>query len=219
MLFYGGDMRHLFLLFTAFLLAACTQTASVETAQTEAPKAAEAARDFVEGRDYRRLEQTIEGAPEVIELFYYGCRACYHLTDELDDWSRDQKITLSLVPAHGQNHLVDGARLFHTLGVLGRLDLHRDAYVLFQEPSELEGQDRINAMLDVQGVAREDFWNTWSSDAVNERLAGSYQLTSLAGVQSTPSFIVQGKYVVEFGVIDGSEGLLSLLEHLVKAGE
>src|SRR5690606_15972085 len=60
----------------------------------------------VEGRDYRRLEQTIEGAPEVIELFYYGCRACYHLTDELDDWSRDQKITLSLVPAHGQNHLV-----------------------------------------------------------------------------------------------------------------
>ena len=209
-------MRHLLLLFSAFWLAACTQTASIDTAQTEAPGAAEAARDFVEGRDYRRLEQTIEGAPEVIELFYYGCRACYHLTDDLDDWSRDKELTLSLVPAHGQNHLVDGARLFHTLGVLGRLDLHRDAYVLFQEPSELEGQDRINAMLDAQGIAREEFWNAWGSDAVNQRLAGSYQLTSLAGVQSTPSFIVQGQYVVEFGVIDGSEGLLSLLEHLVK---
>lgn len=211
-------MRHLVLLLSAFWLAACTQTASIDTAQTESP-AAETARDFVEGRDYRRLEQSIEGAPDVIELFYYGCRACYHLTDELEDWSRSNNISLSLVPAHGQDHLVDGARLFHTLGVLERLDLHRDAYVLFQQPSELDGADRINALLDERGIAREDFWNTWGSDAVNQRLAGSYQLTSLAGVQSTPSFIVQGKYVVEFGVIDGSEGLLSLLEHLVKAGE
>ena len=206
-------MRHLVLLFSALWLVACTQPASIDNAQ--AGTASASAADYVEGRDYRRLEQAIPGAPAVMELFYYGCRACYYLTDELDGWSRDKDITLSLVPAHGQDHLVDGARLFHTLGVLERLDLHREGYVLFQQPSELEGEERINALLDEQGIAREDFWNAWGSDAVNQRLAGSYQLTALAGVQSTPSFIIQGKYVVELGVIDGSEGLLGLLEYLV----
>src|SRR5690606_41635286 len=120
MLFYGGDMRHLVLLLSAFWLAACTQTASIDTAQTESP-AAETARDFVEGRDYRRLEQSIEGAPDGIELFHYGCPACYHLTDELEDWSRSNHISLSLVPAHGQDHLGAGARPVHPLAGVERL--------------------------------------------------------------------------------------------------
>src|SRR5690606_6217784 len=167
MLFYGGDMRHLLLLFSVFWLAACTQTASIDTAQMETP-AAETARDFVEGRDYRRLEQSVEGAPDVIELFYYGCRACYHLTDKLDDWSRSNNSSLSLVPAQGQDELVDGPRLFHTLGGVGRLDLHRDPYVLFQQAREQDGADRIPALLDERGIAREDFWHTWGSDAVNQ---------------------------------------------------
>lgn len=208
-------MRHLLLVLSLLGLAACTQPSSIDSAQA-APVAETVVAEYVEGRDYRRLEQEIPGAPDVIELFYYGCRACYYLTDELNEWSQSKDITLSLVPAHSEDRLVDGARLFHTLGVLGRLDLHHEGYVLFQQPSELNGQDRINALLDQKGVAQDDFWNAWGSDAVNQRLAGSFQLTSLSGAQSTPAFIVQGKYVVEVGVIDGSEGLLGLLEHLVK---
>lgn len=210
-------MRHLLFFVSALWLTACTQPAINDN--TQATTAADTSAEYVEGRDYRQLEQAIPGAPAVIELFYYGCRACYYLTDELNDWSRSSDIVLSLVPAHGEDQLVDGARLFHTIAVLGRLDLHREVYVLFQEPSELQGEDRINAFLDENGIAREDFWSAWGSDAVNQRLAGSYQLTELSGAQSTPAFIVQGKYVVELGVIDGSEGLLSLLEHLVKSGE
>lgn len=229
-------MRFILILASALWLAACTQPAatsntseascSISTAEegcarpatAEADVGAKPAGEYVEGRDYRVLEQPIAGAPDVIELFFYGCRACYYLTDDLADWSSDKKVGFSLVPAHTDTNLVESARMFHTFGVLGRLDLHVDGYVLFQEPSELQGEERINALLAERGVNKDEFWAAWGSEAVNQRLAGSYQLTERAGVSSTPAFIVQGKYVVELGVIEGSEGVLNLLEFLVKKG-
>lgn len=204
-------MRYIFLLLSAFWLAACTQT---QTDTSAAAAQTQTAKHYVEGTDYRVLEQPIAEAPAVIELFYYGCRACYYLTDELADWSKAQEIPVSLVPAHGEEHLADGARVFHTLAVLGRLDLHVDAYVLFQQPNELQGADRINALLDARGVERDAFWQAWSSDAVNQRMQGSMQLTALSGAGSTPSFIVQGKYVVEPRLIESSEQLFDLLQYL-----
>lgn len=206
-------MRFLLVLASAFWLAACAQPATTDTA---ASAAAEQQHEYVEGRDYRLLEQPIAGAPDVIELFFYGCRACYHLTDEIADWSASTGIQVNLVPAHSADNLVDAARLYHTFGVLNRLDLHVDGYVLFQEPSELQGEERINALLAERGVDKDEFWAAWGGEAVNQRLAGSYQLTAMAGISSTPAFLVKGKYLVELGVIEGSEGVLDLLEYLVK---
>lgn len=202
-------MRYLIVAFALLALIGCsTQAPQPNAAVTEVAEL------YVEGRDYRRLETPISGAPAVIELFYYGCQLCYYLTDDLSLWSRETGLTLSLIPAHGSDAMVDGARLFHTLAVLGRLDLHVAAYELFQQPSDLQGVDRVNALLDQQGISREQFWAAWSSDLVNQRLAGSLQLTELSATRSTPAFIVQGSYVVELSVIESSEGLLGLLSHL-----
>lgn len=206
-------MRFIMMLVSVLWLAGCAQPSANDVA---ANALATQQQDYVEGEDYRLLEQPIANAPDVIELFFYGCRACYHLTDEISDWSAEQGIQVNLVPAHSDTNLVEGARMFHTFGVLNRLDLHVDGYVLFQEPSELQGEERINALLAERGVDKDEFWAAWGGEAVNQRLAGSYQLTAMAGISSTPAFLVKGKYLVELGVIDGSEGLLNLLEYLVK---
>ncbi len=206
-------MRFLLVIASALWLVACAQPAAADTV---AGAAAEQQHDYVEGRDYRLLEQPLAGAPDVIELFFYGCRACYYLTDEMSGWSAGKGIQVNLVPAHSDTNLIDSARMFHTFGVLNRLDLHVDGYVLFQESNDLQGDERINALLAERGVDKDEFWAAWGSDEVNQRLAGSYQLTAMAGISSTPAFLVKGKYLVELGVIEGSEGVLSLLGYLVE---
>lgn len=211
-------MRYVLIVLTLFMLNACAATHVAEknvnkSEQSTTPEQIE----YIEGRDYTVLEQPFpEGAAPVIEFFYYGCRACYYMADELSEWSQVNNIAVSLVPAHTDTNLVDSARLFHTLSSIKRSDLYVYGYVLFQqENATLQGEARINALLAEHDVDPEIFWQAWSSDEVNQRLIGSYQLTQLAGVESTPSFIVAGKYRVELGVIDGTDGLFGLLSYLV----
>lgn len=211
-------MRYLLVALTALLLTACTASSVADKASTHAEKPAQSVQvEYVEGRDYTVLQQPFpEGAASVIEFFYYGCRACYYMADELSEWSQANNIPVSLVPAHTDTNLVESARLFHTFHAMNRGDLYVYGYMLFQqEDATLQGEERINALLAEHDVDQEAFWNTWSSDEVNQRLIGSYQLTQLAGIESTPSFIVAGKYRVELGVIDGAEGVFDLLEYLV----
>lgn len=208
-------MRYLWIALTVFMLNACSTNSEADQAAEPIQPVADI--EYVEGRDYTVLEQPFPaGAAPVIEFFFYGCRACYYLTDELSDWSQASHIPVALVPAHTDTNLVDSARMFHTFNAIERSDLHVYGYILFQdEDATLQGKERIDALLVEHNVEPELFWQAWSSDEVNQRLAGSYQLTQLAGIQSTPSFIIAGKYRVEVGVIEQTEGLFGLLSYLV----
>ena len=178
------------------------------------------ASEFRAGEHYEVLEQPLpEGVAPVTEFFYYGCRACYQLADAIAAWSQENDIPVGLVPAHTENNLVDAARLYHTLAVVGRLDLYKAGFVLFQtEKSDLQGEDRINAFLAEQGVDQNLFWQSWKGEEVSRRLAGSYMLTRTAGILNTPSFVVHGRYKVDTSVIHSVEELFALLQYLVDLG-
>lgn len=207
-------MRYLLIMLAALVLNGCT---AVNTEKETAEPVPAAATQYIEGRDYTVLEQAFPaGVAPVMEFFYYGCKACYYMSDEIAEWSEASGIAVSLVPAHTDTNLVDSARLFHTFHVINRADLYVYGYVLFQqENADLQGEERINALLAEHNVDQELFWQAWSSEQVDQRLAGSYQLTQMAGIETTPSFIVAGKYRVELGVIDGTENLFALLSYLV----
>ena len=208
-------MRYLWIALTVFMLNACATNSEADQAAEPIQPVADI--EYVEGRDYTVLEQPFPaGAAPVIEFFFYGCRACYFMTDEISEWSHKNNIPVSLVPAHTDTNLVDAARMFHTFNAINRSDLYVYGYILYQEEdATLQGEERINALLAEHNVDQELFWKAWGSDEVNQRLAGSYQLTQMAGVQSTPSFIVAGKYRVELGVIEETAGLFGLLSYLV----
>jgi len=173
---------------------------------------------YKEGKDYTVLAEPLPaGVAPVTMYFYYGCRACYQLAEPVAGWSAEKEIPVGLVPAHSENGLVEAARLYHALGVLGQLKHYRAGYVLFQSQNhKAQGADRINEFLDEIGQDRNVFWAAWESDAVNQRLAGSLELTRLAGIASTPAFVVHGRYKVELSVIESAEGLFELLEYLVR---
>lgn len=173
---------------------------------------------FTEGKDYTLLATPLpSGVAPVTMFFYYGCRTCYQLAEPMAAWSAEQKIPLGLVPAHTETGLVDAARLYHTLAALGQIEHYRAGYILFQsQQHKAQGEDRVNEFLDEIGQDREQFWAAWQSDAVNQRLAGSLELTRLAGISSTPAFIVHGRYKVELAVIENVDQLFELLEYLAK---
>ena len=184
------------------------------------PISAVSANEFRAGEHYEVLDKPLpQGVAPVTEFFYYGCRACYQLADAIAAWSHESGNTVGLVPAHSETALVDGARLYHSLAAIGRLDLYKHGFILFQtENSDLQGKDRINAFLDDRGIEREVFWRAWGGEKVARRLSGSLMLTRAAGVVNTPSFVVHGVYKVDTAVIKSVDELFELLEHLVNLG-
>jgi len=204
------------ILIISFLLTAvgCAQTES-EGSAALSPVSAD--NSYVVGQDYRVMDQAIVGAPDVIELFFYGCEACSVIAPELESWSKERKLALGLVPAHSETQLVDAARLYHTLTSMGRGDLHIAAFKLYREESDLKGEDRLNAFLSEQEVDQAEFWSAWQSEEVQQRLVGSYALNAMIRTRVTPTFIVHGKYVVEQDYLISDKGsVFSILDYLIE---
>lgn len=180
-------------------------------AQAIAPK-------FKEGVHFSKLEKPLpEGISPVIEFFYYGCETCYKLAPAIAQWAYEKKVDISLIPVHSENAMVDEARIFHTLTLVGALGkMYEEGFLLVQsKESKLQGVDRINEALDRHGVDKNKFWETWKSDAVNQRLASSAALTKQAQITKTPTFIVQGIYKVDITSIKSTDELFELLTYLM----
>ncbi|KAA0874394.1 DsbA family protein [Nitrincola tapanii] len=195
-------------LLSLILLVGC---AGQETTPVQAPLYV-----FEENQHYTQLAQPLpEGVAPVLEYFYYGCTTCYQLTDAITQWSQSEAVALGRVPVHSQTDLVDAARIFHTLAVIGEQAKYSIGYQMFQaQNTSLQGADRINAFLQQYAVDPQAFWEAWGSEAVERRLIGSYMLTQLAAIQSTPAFVVQGRYKVELPVIESVDELFALLSYL-----
>jgi thiol:disulfide interchange protein DsbA len=67
-----------------------------------------------------------------------------------------------------------------------------------------------------QGVDRDRFEQAYRSDAVTTQLAASRELTDLFEVQSTPSVIVDGRYLTSSGMTGGVAELLLVMEDLIE---
>jgi len=200
------------------LLAGCTSSGQQASEQLSAQQEQSAVPifEFEEGTHYAVLASPLPDLAPVVEFFYFGCRSCYQLIPELSQWSRRSGNNIALVPAHTETKLVDGARLFHTFVEMGVLDkMYELGFVIYQtEESELYGKARIDDFLNRHQVDTQRFWDTWSSEAVNRRLATSQQLTRLAGVVKTPTFVVNGRYRVETDTIKSMDELYALLTYL-----
>ena len=82
--------RREFSLSTASAVGACALALPVAT-----PALAQAARQFKEGKDYRRLDKPVApdapaGKVDVIEFFWYSCPHCNAFEPKLEAWIKRQ---------------------------------------------------------------------------------------------------------------------------------
>jgi thiol:disulfide interchange protein DsbA len=116
------------------------------------------------------------------------------------------------MPAVWNDLLKTHARLFYTIEILGKPELHNEAFrEINVRGNRLDTPQKIEAFLTSRGVAQADFQKAYSGFAVESKLARAVDLNKRYRISSTPTVVVQGKYVTDVGMAGGEDQLFQLI--------
>jgi len=181
------------------------------------------AADLVEGVQYKALKPAVPtsvapGTVEVVEVFWYACGHCYLLEPKLAAWEKNGKapyVEVIRMPAVWNEVLKTHARLFYTIEILGKPELHGEAFrEINVRGNRLDTPDKIEAFFTTRGVAKADFQKAFAGFAVESKLARAVDLNKRYRITSTPTVIVNGKYVTDAGMAGGEDKLFQVINAL-----
>jgi thiol:disulfide interchange protein DsbA len=179
--------------------------------------------DLVEGVTYKTLKPAVPtnvapGKVEVVEVFWYACGHCYLLEPKLDAWEKKGKpanVELIRMPAVWNEVLKTHARLFYTIEILGRRELNSEAFrEINVRGNRLDTPDKIEAFFTSRGVSKADFQKAFSGFAVESKLARAIDLNKRYRITSTPTVVVNGKYVTDASMAGGEDKLFQVINAL-----
>lgn len=165
--------------------------------------------------------QPLDGKIEVAEMFNYICPACYAFDPSLRNWKAKQPadVRIVYVPAQFRPDFVPYAKAFFAAESLGiEAKSHQAVYEAIHQkhsiPAEGDKPDdaKVAAFYTQYGVSAEQFLNTMKSFAVSGQMNKAKQFMMRSQVESTPSLIVNGKYLVKGRTWDD---MLRITDHLV----
>ncbi|MYM82164.1 thioredoxin domain-containing protein [Duganella sp. FT50W] len=145
---------------------------------------------------------------EVIEFFMYHCPACYALEADMVAWVKKQGDNISFrrihLPLTGEND--PEAHLFLTLEAM-KLEEQLHAKVLqtwHVERKRLKSDaDNIDWAVK-NGIDKDKFTATYNSFAVMTRLKNAGRVAATYEVNSTPTIIVDGRYLTTPSQVDAA---------------
>jgi thiol:disulfide interchange protein DsbA len=181
------------------------------------------AADLTEGVQYKTLRPAVPtnvapGKVEVVEVFWYACGHCYLLEPRLAAWDKKGKpanVQLVRMPAMWNDVLKTHARLFYTIEVLGKPQLHDEAFrEINVRGNRLETPEKIEAFLTARGVSKADFQKTFTGFAVESKLARAADLNKRYRITSTPTVVVNGKFVTDAGMAGSEDKLFEVINAL-----
>jgi thiol:disulfide interchange protein DsbA len=174
----------------------------------------------VEGVNYKPLKPAVPtnvapGKVEVVEVFWYACGHCYLLEPKIAAWERKGKapyVEVVRMPAVWNEVLKTHARLFYTIEVLGKRELHDEVFrEINVRGNRLETPEKIEAFLVSKGVPKADFQKTFTGFAVESKLSRAVDLNRRYRISSTPTVIVNGKYVTDVSMAGGEAQLFEVI--------
>jgi thiol:disulfide interchange protein DsbA len=184
-----------------------------------------AATPAAEGQDYTRLArpQPVEapGKIEVIEFFWYGCPHCSKLEPMVEAWEKrlpkDVVVRREHVIWGGRKEIEVHARLFLTLRAMNLLEQHHRAVFEAIHGSKVGLRDAAQVLdwVAKRGIDKAKFDATFKSFGVGTQTARAKQRTEDYGIDSVPSFVVNGKYKTSLSAAGGEERLFALLNRLI----
>ena len=166
---------------------------------------------LVEGQDYEVIPDGKPFAPakgriEVAEVFGYTCIHCAHLEPTLVAWKKTlpRDVQLTPVPAAFGGYWIPYARAFFAAQQLGvQQRTHQAVFDALHKTGALPIQnasiDEIANFYASQGVERAKFIAALRGPVVDQQLAKARDWVGGAGVEGTPTLIVNGKYRVTGG--------------------
>jgi len=173
------------------------------------------AQELVEGRNYARLKnpQPVETGKsiEVIEFFSYGCPHCGDLEPAIQAWlkTKPADVQFRRVPVMFQQRWENLARVFYTLEALGEENkLSTDVFAAISKGTPLWNEKDFLDWAAAKGLDRKKAEDLFKSFAVVGKVNRAKQQAQVYNIQSTPTIIVDGKFVTGSDRIAGGHAAM-----------
>ena len=180
---------------------------------------------FEDGVHYFTLEQAASPSPdgkvEVTEAFSYLCNHCNTFEPFIQNWKSKmpEGVTFNRIPVvFGRQTWGLYAQGYVTAAEMGVAD---EAHVdlmnrIWKEQKPPRSLEQLADFYTAYGVDKETFLSTAESFSVDMRMRNEQKLVRDAGVNGTPSMLVNGKYrVAAGGAISNFDMMLAVVDFLV----
>ena len=176
------------------------------------------------GTEYQVLAQPLplESATkvEVIEFFWYGCPHCFAFEPVLAPWTKKLpgSVLFNRVPAVFNETWEPHAKLYYALEILGEAErLHKVIFdAIHRDHKQLATEASIGEFLELHGIPRRKFTDTYNSFSVNSKILRSKQLQSAYKIDGVPAMGVDGRYWTSATLLGGSHAaVLPVVEYLI----
>ena len=148
---------------------------------------------------------------EVIEFFMYHCPACNAIEPMINQWVQKQgdNIVLKRVHLPYSGPTDPEAHLYLTLEAMGLLDeMHHKVFrAMHVERKRLTNDKAIIDWVSQNGVDRAKFLEAWNSFGVMSKLRRLNTVVDNYKVNSTPTIVIDGKYVVSPAMVAKANGI------------
>lgn len=178
--------------------------------------------DLLQDADYVLIPQQPLADPsrvEVVEFFYYGCRWCNELQPHLDAWLRRKPadVAFRYQPAIRNRRWLALTKAFFVLQALGELPrLHSQVYRAYhRDDVNLEDEVVLTGWALKQGIELKPFEQLLASPDIMARVEAARQDTYAYQIESTPTVVVDGRYLTSSALTGGVAELMRVVEDLV----
>lgn len=142
---------------------------------------------------------TEAGKVEVTEIFMFSCPGCFSFEPHIQAWlaTKADYVNFVRIPAPWNPMATVHARAYYTAEALGKLDEIDGPFFseVHVNGNYLDTEAKLATFFEKYGVDKATFTSTFNSFAVNAKLKRAEELIRRYRVQSTPTVIVNGKYI------------------------
>lgn len=196
--------------------AAAAAAPSPQPPQGPAPQPGTDYVEIANGQPY----QPLNGQIEVVEVFGYTCPACAQFEPQLSAWKQRQPADVRVTPVAAPfgGYWMPYAKAYFAAESMGLAEkthkpMFEAVHIQRSLPVQNPSPEAIGAFYAQHGADAGKFASTMESFAVNGKLKRAEQFIARAGVDSTPTIVVNGKYRVVGG--RSFDDVLRITDHLV----
>jgi thiol:disulfide interchange protein DsbA len=159
------------------------------------------------------------GKIEVAEVFMFGCPGCFGFEPHLQGWlpKLPDDVSFVRIPAPWNATADLHARAYFTAQALGKTpEIEGPLFNEFHvKHNYLDSEDKLAAFFKQFGVDNTVFRNTFESFAVDAKVGRAQDLVKRYRVPSTPSVVVNGKYLTNGNMAGSYETWFAIIEELI----
>lgn len=161
--------------------------------------------EITAGKDYVVLPQSqpVETGDkiEVVEAFSYMCSHCYEFEPHLQKWMKTlpADVVVRKLPIGFNRDTWDTlAKAYYTFDAMDQTGQMSSKVftAIHAQKVDITTPDKLADWVSKQGIDKKKFTDTFDSFGIQSKMSRGLQLARAYGIQSVPSFVVDGKYRV-----------------------